>query len=132
MHAFLLVVNQSLTSTRYYGEGSKPYPHPSNSFVIGLCTGSLAAAAISASRSVFELVPAAIEAVLVAFRTGLRSVEIRQDIEPNDQSTSPSWSMILAIQEEQASLALRNHVKVTVRNSRIASRASANLNRAFL
>ena len=132
MHTPLVEIKQSLTSIRSYGEGSKPYPDPSSSFVVGLCTGSLAAAAISASRSVFELVPAAIEAVLVAFRTGLRSVEVRQDIEPNDQSTSPSWSMILAIQEEQASLALRNHVKATVRKPRLISRASTKSNRAFL
>ncbi len=100
--------------------------------MVGLCTGSLAAAAISASRSVFELVPAAIEAVLVAFRTGLRSVEVRQDIEPDVQIISSSWSMILAIQEEQASLALREHAKATVYHPRLAVGATTNFTRVFL
>lgn len=100
--------------------------------MVGLCTGSLAAAAISTSRTLFELVPAAIEAVLVAFRTGLRSVEVRQDIEPNAQNTSSSWSMTVAMQEEQASLALRNHVKTAVRIFRQASRANANFFRVSL
>lgn len=100
--------------------------------MIGLCTGSLAAAAISTSRSVFELVPAALEAVLVAFRTGLRSVEVRQDIEPNALDTSSSWSMIVGIQEGQASLALREHVKATVCDPPSASKANSNSNRGFL
>ena len=100
--------------------------------MVGLCTGSLAAAAISTSRSVFELVPAAIEAVLVAFRTGLRSVEVRQDIEPNAQDMSSSWSIILGIQEGQASRALQEHVQATVRDLRLASRANTDSNRAFL
>lgn len=118
-------------SIRNYGEGSRPYPHPSRSFVVGLCAGSLAAAAISTSRSVFELVPAAIEAVLIAFRTGLRSVEVRQDIEPNAQMSS-SWSFILSMQEGQASSALQEHAKATVRDLRSASGGNSNSNRVFL
>ena len=100
--------------------------------MVGLCTGSLAAAAISTSRSIFELVPAAIEAVLVAFRTGLRSVEVRQDIEPDAQDVSLSWSIILGIQEKQASRALQEHSKATVRDLQTALRAKADSNRVFL
>ena len=100
--------------------------------MVGLCTGSLAAAAISTSRSVFELVPAAIEAVLVAFRTGLRSVEVRQDIEPNAQDRSSSWSIVLGIQEGHASRALQDYVKSTVRDLRLASRANTDTSRVSL
>ena len=99
--------------------------------MIGLCTGSLAAAAISASRSVFELVPAALEAVLVAFRTGLRSVEARQDIEPNARDMSSNWSMILGIQEGEASRALREYVEATVRDPRLDLGVNSNFNRVF-
>ena len=95
--------------------------------MIGLCAGSLAAAAISASRSVFELVPAAIEAVLVAFRTGLRSVEVGQDLEQNTEDISPSWSVILGIQEAQASQALRENAKATVSIDRLVSAAKADI-----
>lgn len=70
--------------------------------VLGLCTGSLAAAAISTSSSIFELVPAAVEAVLIAFRTGLRSIEVRDEIDQGSQSASPVWSVIVGMEESQA------------------------------
>lgn len=67
--------------------------------MLGTCTGTFAAAAISSARSLSELVPAGIEAVIVAFRTALRSLILRDDIEPiNDVSTS-SWSVVVSAQE---------------------------------
>ena len=92
---------ERLTLARYFGEGSRQYPHYSNSYAMGLCTGSFAAAAISTCQTISELLPAAVEAVLVAFRTGLRSFEARNDIEPRSVA-SPVWSAIVGIQEEQA------------------------------
>ena len=56
---------------RYYGEGSRPFPSADNTYLVGICTGSFAAAAISTSQTLSELIPAGVEAVLVAFRTGL-------------------------------------------------------------
>lgn len=91
-----------LISPRYHGDGSRSFPSSSDSTVIGLCTGSLAAAAISTSATIFELLPAAVEAVLIAFRTGLRSVEVRNDIEQSSQSVSPVWSVIVGLEENQA------------------------------
>ena len=102
-----------LTSTRYYSEGSRRYPHSSTSHSIGLCTGSFAAAAISTSQTVAELLPAAIEAVLVAFRTGLRSFEARNDIEPCSVSP-PVWSVIVGVQEGQASALLDSFSRAKV------------------
>lgn len=107
---------QKLTLGRYYGEGSRRYPHGSNSHAIGLCTGSFAAAAISVSQTISELIPAAIEAVLVAFRTGLRSFEARNDIEHRSLA-SPVWSMIVGMQEEQACAALHAFSKTKVSTS---------------
>lgn len=94
-----------LTSVRYYSEGSRRYPHSSTSYAVGLCTGSFAAAAISTSQTVAELLPAAIEAVLVAFRTGLGSFEARNDIEPRSV-VPPIWPVIVGMQEEQAAAIL--------------------------
>lgn len=96
-------------SVRYHAEGSRPYPRPSDSFAIGLCTGSLAAAAVSACRTVLDLVEAGVEAVLVAFRTGLRSVEVRDDIGVNAQDASMGWSMILGTNKEQAQQGLQRY-----------------------
>lgn len=95
-----------LGNHRYYGEGSRPYPRADRSYLLGICTGSFAAAAVSTSQTLSELVPAGVEAVLVAFRTGLRSLELRDDIEKPIPDVSHSWSVVLRIQEDQASKAI--------------------------
>lgn len=69
---------------------------------MGVCTGSFAAAAISTSQTISELVSAGVEAVLVAFRTGLRSLELRNDIERPIPESSRSWSVVVGTQEAQA------------------------------
>jgi len=90
------------TMPRYFGEGSRPFPSAANSYLVGLCTGSFAAAAISTSRTISELIPAAIEAVLAAFRTGLCSLELRNDIESPVRDISRSWSAVVSAEEAQA------------------------------
>jgi naphtho-gamma-pyrone polyketide synthase len=82
----------------------------SNSYTIGLCTGSFAAAAISTSQTLSELIPAALEAVLVAFRTGLASIEARNDIEHNAQDPAPLWSVIIGMKEQDALSALKTFI----------------------
>ena len=66
-----------------------------NARVLGLCTGALAAAAVSCSRSTLELIPLAVCAVTVAFKTGVYATEAAQRIAPSD-SSDRSWSMIVA------------------------------------
>lgn len=90
------------------------YPLPSESYLVGLCTGSLAAAAICCSRNIAELLPAAIEAVLVAFRTGLRATEVRDRLELSD-GASASWSIVVpGIQEGTASTVLTDFCRTRV------------------
>ncbi|KAL2062955.1 hypothetical protein VTL71DRAFT_6027 [Oculimacula yallundae] len=101
----LLTLNHLGRFIKYYGEDSRPYPVSSNSYAIGLCTGSFAAAAISTSHTISELIPAALEAVLVAFRTGLASIEARDDIEYSQQLSAP-WSVIVALQQCDAEAGL--------------------------
>jgi len=55
----------------------------------------LAAAAVSCSRSVLELIPMAVDAVIVAFRTGMLVTDVAQRVEPSDASDR-SWSIIVA------------------------------------
>ena len=91
----------TLIKYSYYGEGLQTYPSPSESYIVGLCTGLFAAAAISSSRSVVELLPVAIEAVLVAFRSGLLVLECRNRLELSTATTS-SWSVVLLESREDA------------------------------
>ncbi|RAL16794.1 ketoacyl-synt-domain-containing protein [Aspergillus homomorphus CBS 101889] len=66
----------------------------STSRVLGLCTGALAAAAVSCSRSTSELVPLAVKAVIAAFHTGLVVADVTQRIGPSCEADQ-SWSMIV-------------------------------------
>ncbi|KAF7546534.1 hypothetical protein G7Z17_g8371 [Cylindrodendrum hubeiense] len=47
------------------------YPKPDDACILGLCTGALAAVTVSCSRSLSELVPRAVKAVIVAFGVGV-------------------------------------------------------------
>lgn len=62
--------------------------------VLGLCTGAIAAAAVVCSRNTLELVPIAVDAVVVAFRTGMRVADMAQRLEPSD-SLDQSWSFVV-------------------------------------
>ncbi|KAL8653253.1 MAG: hypothetical protein Q9210_002207 [Variospora velana] len=78
------------------------YPDATSSYLIGVCTGSFAAAAISSSRTMTELIPAGVEAALAAFRTGLHSLIMQQDIEPMSIEKARPWSFISSLPEYQA------------------------------
>ena len=83
------------------------YPLPSESIIAGMCTGLLAGSAVSSAQSVSELLPVAVEAVMIAFRTGLRTTEIRDRIEQSSNA-SLSWSVVVpGMQEQSASAALK-------------------------
>lgn len=98
-----LRLKQALTENpRYFGEGSHPYPTAGNSYCLGLCTGSFAAAAVSTSQTLSELIPAGVEAVLTAFRTALRSFVVRDDIARPTSGTRRSWSAVINVQEDEA------------------------------
>ena len=86
---------------------------------MGICTGSFAAAAISTSQTLSELVPAGVEAVLVAFKTGLRSLEVRDDVETPIADASRSWSVVLSIEEAQATKIVETFVSKKVSLSRV-------------
>ena len=65
-----------------------------DSRILGLCTGALTAAAVSCSRSTLELIPMGIDAIIVAFRTGMLVTDVAQRVEPSDASDR-SWSIIV-------------------------------------
>ncbi|OAA61847.1 polyketide synthase [Niveomyces insectorum RCEF 264] len=68
-------------------------------FLVGLCSGLFAAAAIASTPSLSALVPVAVQAVLMAFRTGVHVASLADRLcPPTDKSES--WTYIFANQRE--------------------------------
>jgi hypothetical protein len=100
----------------------QPYNPPSHSYLVGLCTGSIAAATVASCRTLSELVPAAIHAVRVAFRTGLCAMRAGRSLEAEkaDGVDSRSWAIIvsgLPIDEAERLLADFSNQQVSRRTS---------------
>ncbi|KAK5625728.1 hypothetical protein RRF57_001444 [Xylaria bambusicola] len=79
---------------RYYGDGCRQYPSGPNHIVVGMCTGQLAASAVASASNVGELVSLAVQAVVVAFRTGLHVTNAR-NLLSNDTDKAQNWSYIV-------------------------------------
>ena len=78
------------------------YPSASDCHLIGLCVGLLSSAAVSSATNVGELIPAAVEAVVVALRLGLCVLKVRELVS-SDQASSTSWSVLISgISEQEA------------------------------
>lgn len=84
-----------LTTFSYYGDLGHIYPTSTNSQLVGLCTGLLSCTAVSCSRNVGELVPAAVESVVVALRLGICVLRVRELVDSND-SKSTCWSALIS------------------------------------
>ena len=93
------------------------YPTPENTYILGLCTGSFAAAAISTSQTIVELIPAGVEAVIHAFWTGLHSFKLQRDLERSPSPTPRSWSAVVALPEQRAVDLIETFVVGKVRKS---------------
>ena len=83
-----------LTEFSTYGQ-KWPYPKATRSCVIGVCSGALAAAAVSSSTTFSNLVPAAVRSVVISFRTGLRSAEAGLMISPS-KDFQGDWSLLVS------------------------------------
>ncbi|ESZ99281.1 PksA [Sclerotinia borealis F-4128] len=69
------------------------YPQAPSSYLAGICTGTLAAAAVSYSQSLFELVPVAIQVLIISFRAGVLAVEVKTHVSLDD-NTGASWAVL--------------------------------------
>ncbi|KAJ6183799.1 type I iterative polyketide synthase [Penicillium mononematosum] len=96
----LVLIYQLASFIRIHSEGGLVYPTACDTHLLGLCTGAFAAAAISCSRSLAELLPAAVQTVLVAFRTSLCAGRIGHCIEPTTTG-SREWSLLVSGMETQ-------------------------------
>ncbi|KAJ5151395.1 uncharacterized protein N7482_010647 [Penicillium canariense] len=89
----------------HYEEPGAVYPSPGSAYLVGLCTGGLAAAAIASSSSLSELLPAAVHTVQVALRLGLLAVDVRDRIECPEAGQPSQWSMLFFGLDEQVARA---------------------------
>ncbi|KAH8432989.1 polyketide synthase alb1 [Aspergillus melleus] len=69
----------------------RAYPFPKETCVSGLCTGALAAAAVSCCNTVSELLPVAVQTVVVALRTGLCALNAAKAVDQSEEN----WSIVL-------------------------------------
>lgn len=66
---------------------------PSETYLVGLCTGLFAAAAISSAPSLSGLVPVAVQFVLMAFRTGAHVAALAERLQSNSEGSE--WTYVL-------------------------------------
>jgi hypothetical protein len=88
----------------FFDEHPSEYIMPSNTVIVGLCTGLLASAAVSASRSLLDLISIALKVVRVAFRIGVKvDATARRLSTDYDVDAGQSWSKLaLQVQRETA------------------------------
>lgn len=107
--------NISLTTLSEHSQ-DRSYPKATNSYVIGLCTGALAAAAVCSSTTFSNLLPAAVHSVVVAFRTGLCAVDVGRTIWPPSRGLMSDWSVLYPkLTLEEAQEAIKAFSEATVR-----------------
>lgn len=68
---------------------------PPNQFLVGLCTGSIAAAAISCTKTTVDLLPLGVEAILVAFWVGMHASRRANALVPSALAHSKPWTLLL-------------------------------------
>ncbi|EMD00429.1 hypothetical protein BAUCODRAFT_62024 [Baudoinia panamericana UAMH 10762] len=91
----------------FYDEPGRLYPTQGSTYLVGLCTGALAAAAIASSGSLSELLPAAVHTVQLALRLGLHAIDVRDRIYSSVSSEQEPWSVLyFGVDEPAAAAAL--------------------------
>lgn len=90
------------------------YPSGDEACIIGLCTGQLASAAVSSSKTVGELIPVGVETVVLALRLGMCVLKVQELIEPSKTGTS-SWSVLVSgMREPEAQALIQKFAKQNV------------------
>ncbi|PTB62127.1 ketoacyl-synt-domain-containing protein [Trichoderma citrinoviride] len=104
LESTLATVYQLCCFISHFGNGQETYPTGPSTHVAGLCIGALAAAAVSSSQSLGELVQAGIDAVRVSLRVGLLVARTAALFDHPQSNISSSWSYV--VPESQFPLAL--------------------------
>ncbi|KAL7941478.1 putative conidial pigment polyketide synthase PksP/Alb1 [Trichoderma barbatum] len=95
LESTLATVYQICCFLNYFGDGQHAYPTGPNNHVSGLCIGALAAAAVSSSQSLSELVQAGVDVVRVSLRVGLLVARTAALFGPSESTGSSSWSYVV-------------------------------------
>ena len=89
----------------FFQDHPSQYIIPSNTVLVGLCTGLLAAAAVSASQNVLDLIANALNIVRVAFRIGVKVNGAAERLSATrDAEVSQSWSRLVVGAQKDASI----------------------------
>lgn len=100
---------------RHCEQNNGIYPGPDDAYTLGLCTGSLAVAAVSSCHSLRELLIVGVHTVRIAFATGMCAFEVGRRIEQSDNYPRRSWSMaVVGMNTESADQAVKGFAKVEV------------------
>lgn len=100
----------------HYGDLGHAYPRGNENFIVGLCTGQLAAAAVSSSRTVGELIPVGVETVVLALRLGTCVLKVQELVEPSKSASS--WSVLVSgMRENEAQDLIQQFAKKNVRST---------------
>ncbi|KAH9242504.1 hypothetical protein K456DRAFT_1820977 [Colletotrichum gloeosporioides 23] len=86
---------------RQHSSGCQVYPTPEQSCLAGVCTGALAAAAVSCAHSVSSLMEPALHAVAIAVRLGALAWDVSGRLNNDDENSSSTsefaaWSYVVA------------------------------------
>ena len=121
-HWVCIRVTRWKTSTNglhsFFEDHPSQYVAPSDTILVGLCTGLLASAAVSASQSLLDLTANAPDIVRLAFRIGVKVNGAAQRLSTShDGQAEQSWSRLVQGAQNEASVA-----EVTQFNQRKVSR----------
>ncbi|KAJ5146426.1 uncharacterized protein N7515_000990 [Penicillium bovifimosum] len=95
----------------YYGDLGHTYPTGDGNCIIGLCTGQLASAAVSSSKTVGELISVGVHTVVLALRLGMCVLKVQELIEPS-KSAASSWSVLVSgMRETEAQELIEQYAK---------------------
>ncbi|KXH68541.1 hypothetical protein CSAL01_02198 [Colletotrichum salicis] len=98
LESVLACLYQLCAYIQFYDCQGRSYPQGHGNHVVGLCVGSLAAAAVSCSHSLSDLVFAGVDTVRVAFRLGLRVLHTAKLFDAASVKTKdfPRWSIAVS------------------------------------
>ena len=70
------------------------YPEPASSCLVGISVGTLAAAAIGCTRSLSDLLPVAVQTVVLSFNAGLLASELSERFCTTSDQPGQRWAFV--------------------------------------
>lgn len=108
-----------LTVHSLHGPQGLDYPSADSSCLVGLCTGTLAAAAVSSARSLSDLLELAVQATIIAFKAGLCTWDISRSIFCDQSNHGRPWAFAVSgLSVEQASQAVKDFSEEEVNDAK--------------